>query len=117
MSSQRNQTDSAVLIDEMSPLDILAVRPIATGSGGPAAPAAVTAVLCGFDAANRPLIANVGGAASEAIVARTVVPVTAAALGSAVVVLFDGGDSRHPIIIGVMQPQADARNEPPTPTV
>jgi hypothetical protein len=62
--------------------------------------------LHGFDLQDRPLIAGLSVCAGEIVPARTTLPLRRAMIGSDVVLLFDGGDPRAPIIMGVIKRQA-----------
>ena len=64
---------------------------------------ATTARFEGHDLCNQPLISGVHGLAGEVVVARTTVPLLGEQKGSTVVILFERGDVRHPIIMGVLQ--------------
>lgn len=63
---------------------------------------AATARLHGFDIDDQPLICEVRDLAHEIIRARTTVPLSTVQIGSSVVVLFEEGDLRRPIILGVL---------------
>lgn len=78
----------------------------AATAASPAMPAAVTARFDGFDLEDRPLLSSVPGLPGEVAVARTTVPLTRAQRGQAVVVVFENGDRRCPIVIGVLQPSS-----------
>jgi hypothetical protein len=98
----------AVLVVEEAPTDFstLSQRPAAGLSGALAAapaPAAATARFHGFDGEDRPLLASVPGAPNEIVPARTTVPLVRAQIGADVVVLFEQGNPRQPIVIGVVQ--------------
>ena len=69
----------------------------------PLAPAinASTALLHGFDVDDRPLLTGVPGLPGEVVAAMTTVPLTREQRGSTVVCVFDQGDLRRPIVIGV----------------
>lgn len=49
-----------------------------------------------------------------AVVARSIVPLSRLKAGSEVVLMFDSGDARRPIVLGVvLQPPAEAQASPP----
>jgi hypothetical protein len=70
----------------------------------PDLPVAATAILHGFDVDERPQLMNVPGVPPGEIVwARTTVDLARSDVGSSVVVLFEFGDARRPIIVGVVR--------------
>ena len=72
----------------------------------PAVAAAATAILHGFDLAGQPLVTGLPGIVHETVVARATVPVASGHIGKAMVVVFERGDVRLPIIIGVIESPA-----------
>jgi hypothetical protein len=70
--------------------------------GPPGAAFAVVARLRGFDAQDQPLLAELQACAGEVVAARTTVPLRRSMLGQPVVVVFEGGNPRQPIIVGVL---------------
>jgi hypothetical protein len=70
--------------------------------------------LHGFDLLERPLIAGLPVCPGEIVPARTTLPLRRAMIGADVVVLFEGGDPRAPIIMGVIERQALAGDTPAT---
>ena len=72
----------------------------------PAPPAtatnASTAILHGFALDDRPLLTGVHGLPGEVVTAMSTVALTREQLGSTVVCVFDEGDLRRPIVIGVL---------------
>src|SRR5579871_5693010 len=79
----------------------------------PALPATVTARLYGFDLEETPLVVGLPGIPHEVVPARTTSPLLRRHVGSDVVVLFDQGDVRRPIVVGVLQ---NPRALPAAPT-
>ncbi|MEA3183128.1 MAG: hypothetical protein QOI59_6651 [Gammaproteobacteria bacterium] len=75
-------------------------------------PAAVTAQLCGFDLDERPLVCGLSELPGEIVWAQTVIPLLRDQIGSRVVVLFDRGDVRCPIVVGVLQQAGAAVAQP-----
>jgi len=74
----------------------------------PAAPApdlvhAATARLHGFDLEERPLLLGLPGLPHEIVAGRTTVALQRQQMGADVVVLFEQGDVRRPIVVGVVQ--------------
>lgn len=94
---------------ELSRRDILAAQtPAAVPS------AAATARLHGFDLDERPLVVGLPELPYEIVPARTTVGLLREHIGATVVLVFDQGDVRRPIVIGVLQ---DARvTQPGVPT-
>jgi hypothetical protein len=79
-----------------------------------ALPSAVTARLHGFDLDERPLLLGLPGLAHEIVPGRSTVALLRQQVGSDVVVLFEQGDVRRPIVVGVLW---DARSPlPPAPS-
>jgi hypothetical protein len=72
-------------------------------SCGPAPAAFATGRFHGFDLDDRPLVSGLAEVPGEIVAARTTVRMARAMAGAGVVVAYDGGDSRRPIIVGVLQ--------------
>ena len=69
--------------------------------------------LQGFDLLEQPLISDVAVCPGEVLTGRTTVPLRRAMIGRQVVLLFDGGDVRAPIVMGVIESQpVDGRRQP-----
>jgi hypothetical protein len=64
---------------------------------------AATARLHGFDLDERPLLLGLPGLPHEIVAGRTTVALVRQQVGADVVVLFEHGDVRRPIVVGVMQ--------------
>jgi hypothetical protein len=64
---------------------------------------AATARLHGFDLEERPLLVGLPGLPHEIVAGRTTVSLLRQQIGSSVVVLFEQGDIRRPIVVGVLQ--------------
>jgi hypothetical protein len=80
------------------------VRKLATLDETPAAlPAAVTARFCGFNLDDGPLVCGLPGLPGEIVLAQTIIPLLREQIGSQVLVLFDRGEVRRPIVIGLLQ--------------
>jgi hypothetical protein len=77
-------------------------KPPGTGEGATRA-GTVTARLHAFDFDEQPLLIGVPDLPDELVPARTTVPLLQAHIGSTVVLLFEHGDPRLPIIVGVLQ--------------
>ncbi|MDE2593562.1 MAG: hypothetical protein KGL57_04945, partial [Burkholderiales bacterium] len=65
----------------------------------------VVARLHGFDLDDRPMLADLPSSPGEWVTARTTVPLTRAMCGQPAVVVFENGDLRRPIIMGIVQTQ------------
>ena len=101
-----------VLVAEESLGEFEALRRQSVGPASPAAaPAAVTARLHGFDHDDGPLLVGVAGLPHEIVPARTTVPLLRSQIGATVVLLFENGDVRQPIIVGVLQEPRRAPGE------
>ena len=79
-----------------------------------AAPSVGAAIgrLQGFDLLDQPMIVNLAACPGQVLTARTTVPLHRAMIGSLVVVLFEDGDLRAPIIMGAIEPHALVRIVP-----
>ena len=95
---------------ETDPFDVLVIEDDeAPAERGPAVTpvrGAETARFHGFDLQDQPLLAEVPGLPGEVVAARSTVPLLRAQVGARVVVLFERGDVRRPIVVGVLQDQA-----------
>jgi hypothetical protein len=65
-------------------------------------PGGVTGRIHGFDLDDQPLLVGLPGLGHEVVVTRTTVPLLRRHIGATVVVIFDQGDVRQPIVIGVL---------------
>jgi len=102
MSELNDPFEVVVVEEELEPFDALKRKPF--GSKLPiAVPSAVTARFRGFDQDNRPLVVGLPDLADELVPARTTIALSASQVGSSVVLLFESGDIRRPIIVGVLQ--------------
>lgn len=74
--------------------------------------------LHGFDLQDQPLISNLAVCPGQVVTARSTVPLLRAMIGKEVVVLFDGGNTQAPIVMGVIDPLAlVAATRSPEPSV
>jgi hypothetical protein len=87
----------------------LSRREIVMAQTPAALPTAATARLHGFDLDERPLVVGLPGLPYEIVPARTTVGLLREHIGATVVVLFDQGDVRQPIVVGVLH---EARTDP-----
>jgi len=68
-----------------------------------ALPTCVTAQFCGFNLDDGPLVSGLPGLPGEIVLAQTTVALLREQIGSQVLVLFDRGDVRRPVVIGLLQ--------------
>jgi hypothetical protein len=73
-----------------------------------ALPAAMTARLHGFTMAEHPLLSGVPGLPMEIVPARSTCPLHYEDIGRNVLVLFEHGDARRPIVVGVLREPSSA---------
>jgi hypothetical protein len=113
MSTQKDPFEALAVelaFDEFEALSRKAVSPASP------APEAATARFHGFDLDDRPLVVGVAGLPHEIVPARTTVPLVRSQIGATVVLLFEDGDLRRPIVVGVLQqpprPADDAASAP-----
>jgi hypothetical protein len=116
-----------VLVVEPEPDEFAALsrRPVGTShasvcsasaAGVPQAlPSVLTARLHGFDLEEQPLVTGLADLPGEVVPARTTVPLLVAHAGSTVVLSFEGGNVRRPIIMGVLQEHARPATDPDPP--
>jgi hypothetical protein len=78
---------------------------------------AATARLHGFDLDERPLVIGLPDLPHQIVSARTTVSLLRRDTGATVVVLFEDGDLRRPIIVGVVQDSRSALPATPAPVV
>src|SRR4051812_35734062 len=110
MSVLRDPFEVVVVEDEETPFDALSRKPVAPPSAPSALPSAVTARFYGFDMSDQPLVVGVPELAHEIVAARATVPLFRGQIGSTVLLMFEHGDPRRPIVIGVLeQPASNAR--------
>ena len=96
--------------DSLDEFDTLSRKPV-----GPAEPATVlhgaaTARFHGFDLEDRPLVVGLPELPHEIVPARTTVQLLRSQIGSSVVLLFEGGDVRRPIVVGVIRDRGVAQD-------
>lgn len=68
--------------------------------------------LQGFDLLDQPLVAKLKTCPGQVLVARSTVALRQAMIGREVLVVFDGGDTRSPIIVGLLELQG-LHEQPP----
>ena len=120
MSHEKDPFEVVLVEEESSAFAALADRPVGGAQTAMAVlPGAATAVFHGFDLEDRPLLKKVPGLPHEIVPARTTVALRRSQIGETVVILFEGGDPRRPIVLGVLQsggapPAEAASTEVPT---
>ena len=93
---------TAVLPDEaVEDFDSLRHKPASLESLGTQAGVEV-AHFQGFDLDDRPLLSGIEGLVGEIVVGRSTIPLRRVQLGASVVLVFERGDRRRPIVIGVL---------------
>jgi hypothetical protein len=92
----------------------LSRKPV-TLAPAPTVPGAATARFHGFDLDGRPLVAGAPGVPHEILPARSTVPLCRSDIGAQVVLLFESGDPRQPIVVGVLQQAPESREAERTP--
>ena len=65
----------------------------------------MTGCLYGFDILDQPTVTGLATCPGEVLVARSTVALRRAMIGQSVVLLFEQGDVRSPIIVGVIEPK------------
>lgn len=80
--------------------------------GTAAAVAPAVGHLLGFDLPGQPLLGKLKACPHQVLAARSTVPLRQSMIGREVLVVFEGGDVRAPVIVGVLEPQA-LREQPP----
>ncbi|MBI3380502.1 MAG: hypothetical protein HY019_00720 [Aquabacterium sp.] len=98
-------TQSASRDADFSRLEQRPATLAATGHVTPAEPILAPAVgrLQGFDLLDQPLVTGLAALPGEVLVARAATPLRHGMVGHEVVVCFENGDPRKPIIMGVLQ--------------
>jgi hypothetical protein len=106
-----------VLVVEESPdeFDALRRKPVSPAELVAALHGAATARFHGFDVEDRPLVVGLPDLPHEIVRARTTVRLLRSQIGSSVVLLFEGGDVRRPIVVGVIQDRGVAQDSAGAP--
>ena len=113
MDNLEDPFDVLVLDERLDPFDDLKrapERPSASALAG-----AATARFQGFALDERPLVGGLPGLPGEVVPAQTTVPLSRSNVGCAVVVVFEGGDVRRPIVLGVLQGPGPAASDATVP--
>jgi hypothetical protein len=104
----------AILDERETALSVLSQRPVSMAPSAVAVPSVVAARLHGFDGDDHPLLSDVPGLPHELIRARTTVSLRREQIGASVVLVFENGDLRRPIVLGVIQDAGPLRPVPET---
>lgn len=116
MSTRKDPFEVLVLEKESDDFAELADKPMmGSTQAAVTAAGAVTARLHGFDVDEQPLLAGVPGLTHEIVAARSTVPLLRQHAGATVVVLFDRGEVRRPIVVGVLQDRRATVQPAPVP--
>ena len=107
---QNDPFELAFVEDEAGEFSELTRREVASPRAAAGVTGAATARLHGFDPDDRPLVVGLPGLSHEVVTARATVALLRQHVGSTVVIVFEAGDVRRPIILGVMH---DARSNAP----
>jgi len=111
MSTQKDPFEVLVIEEQTSDeFAALSSKPV-TMAPPPAVPGAAIARFHGFDLEDRPLVVGTPGLPHEILPARSTVPLRRSDIGAQVVLLFEGGDPRRPIVVGVIQEGQASREE------
>jgi len=110
MSVQKDPFEVLVIEQTSDEFAALSSKP-ATLTAPPSVPGAATALFHGFDLEDRPLVVGTPGLPHEIVTARSTVPLRRRDIGAQVVLLFEGGDPRQPIVVGVVQDASAAPEE------
>ena len=115
MGIEKDPFEVVLVEEEAGAFAALAERPVGGApSTQPMLPGAATAVFHGFDLEDRPLLKSVPGLPHDIVLARTTVALRRNQIGETVVVLFEGGDPRLPIVVGVLHTGEPAPSEDPS---
>jgi hypothetical protein len=87
----------------LDPFKTLINRPLSSGQTVGEGTAVAVARFHGFGPDERPLVADLPDLPGEIVAAQSVVPLRSEQIGSQLVLLFEGGDMRRPIVMGVLQ--------------
>jgi hypothetical protein len=117
MSTLKDPFELLVVEEGLDEFEALSRKSVGAASPAATPPDAATARFHGFDHDDQLLVTGVAGLPHEIVPARTTVPLLRSQIGSTVVLLFENGDRRRPIVVGVLQdprrPVADAADVPP----
>lgn len=114
--AEEASVEFACLASRPASMAMTAVTPEAS-QVGTAVVAPVVACFEGFDLLDQPLVSGVPGCLGETLAARSAVPLRRAQKGQSAVLLFENGDLRLPLIMGMLGPAAEPAAPATTPTV
>lgn len=106
----------ACLASRPAAMAMTEAAPMASPIGAPVT-APVVGRFEGFDLLDQPLVSGVPGCPGEMLAARSAVPLRRTHKGQPVVLLFENGDMRLPLIMGILGPAAEPAAPAATPTV
>lgn len=109
MSVHKDPFEVAAIEDELDEFTALTSKPVTPAPSPSAATGVATARFHGFDLEDRPLVVGAPGLPHEVLPARSTVPLRRSDVGAQVVLLFEGGDPRQPIVVGVIQDARQSR--------
>ena len=92
-----------VVEESLDEFDALSRKPVSPAEPATVLRGAATARFHGFDLEDHPLVVGLPDLPHEIVPARTTVRLLRSQIGSSVVLLFEGGDVRRPIVVGVLQ--------------
>jgi hypothetical protein len=103
MSTMDDPFEVLVVEDVLDEFEALSRKPVSPASSVTILPGAATARFHGFDLEDGPLVVGLPDLPHEIVPARTTIRLVRSQIGSSVVLLFEGGDVRRPIVVGVLQ--------------
>ena len=104
-----------VVEEEPDPFSALTQRDVVAAPTLATLPAAVTARLHGFDLDEQPQLTGLPGLPHEIVSARSTVSLLRQHVGGTVAVVFDQGEVRRPIVLGLLQDARTALPAAPVP--
>ena len=111
MSTLNDPFELVVVEEAADGFEALSRRPVTARPSVTSLPTATMARFHGFDFDDTPLVIELPGMSHELVRARTTVSLQRSQIGSTVVVLFEDGDVRRPIVVGVVQGHERAPSE------
>jgi hypothetical protein len=103
MNKARDPFDVLVVVEGGDQFDALSRKAVSIPPVAPAPVGAVAAHLHAFDVDDAPLISGIPAHPHEIVRARTTVALRGSHVGASVVLVYENGDSRCPIVIGVLE--------------
>jgi len=108
MSKLDDPFEVLIVEEGLDEFDALSRKAVSPASRVSVLPSAATARFHGFDLDDRPLVVGLPDLAHEIVVARTTVRLLRSHIGASVVLLFEGGDVRRPIVVGLLEERGPA---------